>query len=155
MPYISAYMHYIWATKNRIPLITKNLKPILLEHIRENAVKKDIFIDTLNCVEDHIHLLISMNAELSIAKVANLIKGESSFWVNKQKLIQTKFEWQDDYISLSANNGSLDKLRKYIYNQEEHHKKITSKQEYDMYIKKIEKMKNNSENNFLNKLRKD
>jgi putative transposase len=141
MPFISAYMHYIWSTKNRVPLITKELKPNFLEHIRENAVKKDIFIDTLNCVEDHIHLLISMNAELSIAKVANLIKGESSFWVKKQKLIKIKFEWQDEYISLSANNSSLDRLRKYIYNQEQHHKKITSKQEYEMYLKRSSRLK--------------
>lgn len=135
MPFINVRLHYIWATKNRLPLITKELKPLLLGHIKENAIKKEIFIDTINCVEDHIHLLISLNCDMTIAKLANLVKGESSLWVNRQGIIQQKFEWQDDYIALSVSNSSLDNVRKYIYNQEEHHKKVTWMEEYESFLK--------------------
>lgn len=135
MPYTSVYIHFIWATKNRVPLITKELKPLLLKHIKENSVKKDIFIDSLNCVENHIHLLVSLGTEQTIAKTAMLIKGESSFWVNKQRLIPGKFEWQDEYIALSVSYSAIDKVRTYIQNQEEHHRKKTFSEEYEDFLK--------------------
>jgi len=143
MPYTKVNIHFIWSVKNRLPLITHELKPILLSHIRENSKTKEIFIDTLNCVEDHIHLLISLGIEQTISKIAMLIKGESSFWVNKQKLIKQKFEWQDEYIALSVSESVIDKLRQYINNQEEHHKKKTFTQEYDEFLKLHEFNQNN------------
>ncbi len=103
-------------------------------HIKQNSIKKEIFIDTLNCVEDHIHLLLSLGTEQTISKIAMLIKGESSFWVNKEKLIKQKFEWQDEYIALSVSESAIDKVRQYIMNQEEHHKKKTFLQEYEEFL---------------------
>lgn len=97
MPYAKVMIHFIWATKERKPLISAALKPQLLRHIKENCVAKGIYLDCLNCVEDHIHLLISLGTEQTIAKIAMLIKGESSFWINKQELVRPKFEWQDEY----------------------------------------------------------
>jgi putative transposase len=92
MPYCKIMIHAIWSTKNRTNLIGKELKPVLLQHIKENSFKKNIHIDTLNCVEDHIHLLISLGADQTIAKTLGLIKGESSNWVNKQNFSSSKFE---------------------------------------------------------------
>ncbi len=135
MPFTKVMLHFIWATKDRQPIISNELKPLLLAHIKENSIKKDIFIDTLNCVEDHIHLLISLGTEQTISKVAMLIKGESSFWVNQQKIIMDKFEWQDDYIALSVSQSAIQNVRAYITNQEEHHKKKTFAQEYDEFLK--------------------
>ncbi len=135
MPYTKVMIHFIWSTKNRVPIISKNLKPLLLSHIKENSVAKNIFIDALNCVEDHIHLLISLGTEQTIAKLAMLIKGESSFWVNKQKIIKDKFEWQDEYIALSVSESAIDKVRQYILNQDDHHKKKSFMQEYDDFLK--------------------
>jgi len=135
MPYTKVMIHFIWSTKNRSPIITAELKPILLSHIKENSLAKGIFIDTLNCVSDHIHLFISLGTEQTIAKVAMLIKGESSYWVNKQKLIKYKFEWQDEYIALSVSEDGVDKVRKYIASQEEHHKKKTIAKEYEEFLK--------------------
>ena len=135
MPYTKVLIHFIWATKNREHLISKELKPLLLQHIKDNSIKKGIFIDTMNCVSDHMHLLISLGTEITIAKTAMLIKGESSFWVNKQKLIKSKFEWQDEYIALSVSYSAIDKVRAYILNQEAHHKKKTFAEEYEEFLK--------------------
>ena len=135
MPYTKAMLHYIWATKNRLPLISNDLKPILLDHIKENSFKKEIHIDCLNCVQEHIHLLISLGNEQTISKVAGLIKGESSFWVNQQKIIPAKFEWQDDYIALSVSQSGISKVQEYIAKQEEHHRTKTFAQEYDEFLK--------------------
>ena len=144
MPYAKVMIHFIWSTKNRMPIISKGfLKPVLLTHIKENSITKNIFIDTLNCVEDHIHLLISLGTEQTISKVAMLIKGESSFWVNKEKLIKNKFEWQDEYIALSVSESAIDKVRQYILNQEEHHTKKTFTEEYNDFLKAHGFNKNN------------
>lgn len=135
MPYTKALIHFIWAIKNREPLITKELKPLLLQHIKENSILKDIYIDTMNCVSDHIHVLVSLGTEQTIAKTAMLIKGESSYWVNKQNVINRKFEWQDEYIALSVSYSAIEKIRAYIKNQEEHHKKKTFTEEYNEFLK--------------------
>lgn len=135
MPFTKVMIHFIWSTKSRHPFISKEIKPLLLSHIKENSIKKEIFIDCLNCAEDHIHLLISLGTEQTIAKTAMLIKGESSFWLNKKKVIKQKFEWQEEYIALSVSESGLVKVRAYIANQEEHHKKKTFTQEYDEFLK--------------------
>jgi len=135
MPYIKVMIHFIWCTKNREPLISAVLKPLLLSHIKENSIKKGVFIDTFNCVENHIHLLISLGSEQTISKICMLIKGESSFWTNRQKIIQENFEWQDEYIALSVSKSAIDTVRRYIMNQEEHHKKISLADEYEGFLK--------------------
>ncbi len=124
----------MWATKNRQKIISKQLKPLLLSHIKENSIKKEIFIDCMNCVEDHIHILLSLSIDQTISKVMQLIKGESSFWVNQQNIIKDKFEWQDEYIGLSVSESAIDKVRAYIKNQEQHHSKKTFEQEYQEFL---------------------
>ncbi len=135
MPYTKVMIHFIWSTKNRENIIGKELKPLLLPHIKENSIKKGIFIESLNCVADHIHLLISLGTEQTISNVAMLIKGESSFWVNKQKLTQTKFAWQEEYAAFSVSNSAVEKVQLYIENQEEHHRKKTFIEEYNDFLK--------------------
>ena len=108
----------------------------MLEHIKENSLKKEIFIDSMNCVNDHIHLLIFLGREQSISKLVMLIKGESSNWVNKNKLLKGKFEWQDEYIAVSVSESVVNNVREYIKNQEDHHRTKSFKEEYNLFIKK-------------------
>lgn len=65
-----------------------------------------------------------------------LIKGESSFWINRQKLINTKIQWQDEYFAVSVSESQVDAVNSYIRYLEEHHKKKTFKEEYDEFIQK-------------------
>jgi putative transposase len=136
MPFINIYLHVIWSTKNRSKIITKELKPLLIEHIKSNAIMKGIFIDRINCVMEHIHLIISLGSDQTIGKVVQLIKGESSFWINKNKLLKGKFEWQDDYIAVSISKSILDKVRKYVDSQEEHHRIKSYVEEVEEFRKK-------------------
>lgn len=64
----------------------------------------------------------------------NLIKGESSFWINKNHLLPQKFEWQDDYFGITVSPSVFENVRNYILNQERHHQKKTFSQEYDEFI---------------------
>ena len=136
MPYVRIWVHLIWSTKNREKIITKNLKPLLLKHILDNAKEKKIYVDQINCVQDHCHLLVSLGATQSISKVAFLLKGESSHWINDNKLLRGYFEWQDEYIAVSISESHVGKVRQYISNQEEHHRKKTFAEEFDLLIKK-------------------
>jgi REP element-mobilizing transposase RayT len=137
MPYIRIWIHLIWATKNRERIITKELTTKLLNHIRENAKSKNIFLDFINCVEDHIHVILSLGNEQTISKVVQLLKGESSNCVNKDKLVPGHFEWQDEYIAVSVSESQINKVRDYIKNQEEHHRKKSFAEEYKEFIKKF------------------
>ena len=77
-----------------------------------------------------------MCSDQTIQKIVQLIKGESSFWINKNNLIAEKFDWQDEYFAVSVSESVVDKVRNYIKNQEEHHSKKTFEQEYDEFIVK-------------------
>jgi putative transposase len=136
MPYTKIWIHLIWSTKNREKTITKKLRPALLAHINENAKSKKIFIDQMNCVNEHIHILISLGNDQSISKVVRLLKGESSHWINKQKLTTGKFEWQDEYFAVSVSESIVEKVRNYIQNQEEHHRIKSFTEEYEEFIEK-------------------
>jgi REP element-mobilizing transposase RayT len=136
MSYIKIWVHVIWATKYRCAIITSDLKYQLYDHIRNNANRKGIHVDYINGIEDHIHLLISLKGEQCISKVVFLLKGESSHWVNTNSLSKTKFEWQNEYMALSVSEGVLPRLRKYIRDQETHHKIKSFKEEYDIFIRK-------------------
>lgn len=84
----------------------------------------------------HCHCLISLGIDQNIQKIIQLIKGESSFWINKNRITEGKFEWQDDYFAVSISESMVEKVRDYIRNQEEHHKTKTFAQEYDEFILK-------------------
>ncbi len=136
MPFVRIWIHLVWATKNRQPFLTSDIRQKVFAHIRENALKKNIYVDFVNGYNDHMHCLISLNQEQTIAKVTQLIKGESSFWINKNNLCKEHFEWQEDYFAVSVSESGINKVREYIKNQETHHKIKTFQQEYDEFIEK-------------------
>ncbi len=137
MPFVKVYIHFVWNTKNRVPFLDSlELRQKLWQHIRTNAKQKGIFIDFVNGYTDHCHCLVSFGIDQTIQKVMQLIKSESSFWINKEKLTKQKFEWQDEYFAVSVSESVLEKTRNYIKNQEGHHKTKTFQQEYDEFISK-------------------
>lgn len=136
MPYTKVLIHFVWSTKNRQRIIHKNLKPGLISHIKEYSKEKNIYIDTISAVEEHVHALISMNIDMSISKHMQLIKGESSHWINENNLLKYRFEWAEEYFAVSVSESLAQKVRDYIKNQEEHHKIKTFDEEYKDFIKK-------------------
>jgi len=119
-------IHAVWGTKNRAPFLNDKIRYAVIEHIKQNAKEKGIYIDRLNGYTDHLHCLFALNADMSIAKAMNLLKGESSCWINKQSLTSSKFEWADEYYAASVSDSALNRVRAYIDRQEEHHHFINS-----------------------------
>jgi REP element-mobilizing transposase RayT len=146
MPYVRIWIHLIWSTKDRMPLLNEAFRGKIFTHMMENASKKNIYLDTINGSVDHVHSLVSLRSDQTISKVAQLLKGESSHWVNDlpaeasgqtdQILGNGKFEWQDEYIAVSVSESALNAVREYIKNQGEHHRKKAFSEEYQEFMVK-------------------
>ena len=136
MSWIRIWVHLVFSTKNREPYLSPEIRKRVFQHIKQNAEQKGIWLDSINGYSDHVHCLISINKDQSISEVVQLIKGESSFWINKNKLTQSKFSWQDDYWAVSVSESHLQPTRNYIFNQEEHHHKKTFTQELEEFMNK-------------------
>ncbi|MBU1101783.1 MAG: IS200/IS605 family transposase [Bacteroidetes bacterium] len=134
MPFIKIWVHLVFGTKSRYPFLNQDVLAKVITHILQNGKEKGIFLDSVNGYTDHLHCLVSLSASLSIAKTANLIKGESSFWINKNKLTPHKFEWADEYYAASVSESQINRVREYIRNQQEHHKKLSHSEECEKFI---------------------
>lgn len=153
MPFIKVYLHFVWSTKNRIPYLSSpEIRNQLWEHITLNAKTKDIRTLIVGGYHDHCHCLVSFGKDQTISKVAQLLKGECSFWINKSGLIlehfpNNKFDWQDECFVESVSPEGLFQVRDYILNQEEHHKHFTFEQEYEKLMTEF-----NEQNLFLDRI---
>lgn len=137
MSWVRIWVHLVFSTKNREPYLnSKELREKVFQHIQDNAKSKGIWLDSVNGYQDHTHCLISVNKDQTISKIAQFIKGESSYWINKNKLTKTKFIWQDDYWAVSVSESHIKSIREYISKQEEHHKVKSFTEEVDEFMKK-------------------
>ena len=123
MPFVRLWVHLVWSTKKRAHLLGDSIRPVVFEHIRANAEKKNIHILEVNGYSDHVHCLVSFKATQSVARVVKLIKGESAHWINKENICDLFFEWQTEYWAVSIGLSEINYTRRYIQNQEEHHTK--------------------------------
>ncbi len=136
MSHIKVWLHFVWSTKNRKPLLTNDIRQKVFQHIRENAREKEIFIDYINGYVDHAHCLVSLGSEQTLKQIMQLIKGESSFWINKHNLCQEKFAWQDDYFVVSVSEVFVDNVREYIKKQEQHHREKSFDEEFEKFLQR-------------------
>jgi len=134
MPWVKVWIHFVWLTKNREPYLTDEIRQKVFRHIRENARGKDIHLNFINSYVDHVHCLVSIGTDQTIEKIMQLIKGESSYWINKNHLCKTKFEWQDEYFAVRVCESMLENARKYIANQEEHHRTRSFDDEFEDFL---------------------
>ena len=134
MPYVKVW--FVWSTKNRSRLLTPEIRPQVFQHMRDNAKKKDIFLDFINGYLEHVHCLVSLGVDQTIAEIVRLMKGESSHWINQSRLTKRKFAWQNDYFCVGVCESMLDKTRDYIRNQEAHHSRREFEEEFDLMLTK-------------------
>ena len=143
MSFIRIWVHCVWTTKRRIPCMGDEIRSAITEHIFTNAKQKGIYIDHLNGYKEHLHSLISLGGKQNISEIMQSIKGESSHWINKNKLTKLRFEWQDDYYAVSVGINHIDSLRKYIRNQVHHHTSESFDDEIDKLVEeyKLERLR--------------
>ena len=136
MPYIRVWIHFVWSTKNRSPLLKKDVRQKLITHIKQNAKEKNIYLDCINGYTEHLHCLVSLGSDQTISKVMQLIKGEASNWFNNNLMTDEKLNWQDEYFAVSVSESQVEAVRKYIFNQEAHHSKKSFEDESNEFITK-------------------
>ena len=118
---ISVFVHFVWATWDRLPLITPDMEERLYRNIGASAVSMGCKVLAINGVSNHVHVLLSLPSTVTIADVAKKMKGTSSHFVNDQLQPSTGFKWQGYYGAFSVSRWDLPKLIAYIDKQKEHH----------------------------------
>lgn len=137
MSFILSYQHFVWSTKNRIPFLsTQDIRKEVWEHMRNAAIESGIYLDFVNGYRDHCHALVSLGHDQTLSSIAQFLKGESSRWINKNKICKQHFDWQDEYWVCSVSPSQIDTVRNYIKRQEQHHGKFS----FDSEINKISKV---------------
>jgi REP element-mobilizing transposase RayT len=134
--YTKCWLHLIWNTlnKERI-LIDKEIRKQISKHLYEYSVSKKFYMKINYINPEHVHTIIDLPTNYTIEEVFKLLKGESSYWINENKLLKGKFSWGRGYAAFSVSKSNLDRVVKYIINQEEHHKKKSFTAEYEAFVK--------------------
>lgn len=123
------WIHAIWSTKNRMPLISDSLEAKLYPMMKNEFQELECPLLIINGWTDHVHCLFLLNSKKSIAEILKQIKGSSSHFVNGQNLISEKFSWQVGYAAFSVSESVKSKVFNYIQNQKEHHQSKDFQQE--------------------------
>jgi len=135
MAFVKIWVHGVWGTKNRQPVLVSEVRAMVCQHIQENALAKGFYIDAVNGYTDHLHCPMLLKVDWNIAKQMQMIKGEVANWINKNGILPRKLAWADEYFAASVSENKLGFVRNYIRNQEEHHRKISFADEYEFFLK--------------------
>ena len=128
--YTQLYIHFVFAVKYRAALLNNSWDERLRLYISAITQNNGHKMLAVNNVADHLHMFVGLNPAQSISDLMRLVKGDSSEWINNEKLTQGKFQWQEGYGAFSHSKSQIDKVVKYILNQQEHHKKTDFLAEY-------------------------
>jgi REP element-mobilizing transposase RayT len=131
-------LHIVFSTKNRIPLILPSWQDDLYAYIGGIAKEHKAIVLCSGGVEDHIHLLVKTHPSFAIADTVQLIKSNSSRWVNQERKTTGKFHWQRGYGVFSVSQSQSDIVKQYIRSQAEHHKRRTFQEEYLEILRRYE-----------------
>ena len=133
--YSQLYVQIVFAVKGRQNLISTKWKDEIYKYITGIITNQKQKLIVINGMPDHIHILVGIKPDISISNLVRDIKTNSSKFINEQKWINGKFEWQTGFGAFSYSHSQLTNVIKYIENQEEHHKAKTFKEEYIAFLK--------------------
>jgi REP element-mobilizing transposase RayT len=126
--------HIVFSTKERLPLITNEIKPELFAYIGglvKELKSKPVII---NGMSDHVHLLVSLPPTVHVSEAMRFVKANSSKWVTEK--FGKPFEWQKGYGAFSVSRSNVDAVVKYIQNQEQHHRRFDFRTEFISLLRK-------------------
>ncbi len=128
--FTSIFVHCVWSTKNREPLLTSDVRDRLWPYLGGIARENKIKAPAIGGAADHVHVLVSLPATLSVAKALQLLKGNSSKWTHETFPKMRSFEWQEGYGAFSIAVSGVDASVAYIRNQAEHHRARSFRDEF-------------------------
>ena len=136
--YTQVYIQVVFAVQGRASAIKEEFRNRLEQYICGIVRSHKAKVYAIYCNPDHIHILISINPNISISELVNKIKSNSSKWINEVIQPRKKFNWQAGYGAFSYAQSALKNVIRYIENQEEHHRKTTFKSEYEGLLDQFE-----------------
>jgi REP element-mobilizing transposase RayT len=135
--YSQLYVQLVFAVKGRECQVTEAVRERLQQYICGIVSQHQHKPLAIYCMPDHLHLLVGLQPSQSIADLARDIKSSSTTWLNAEKLLPHKFQWQQGYGAFSYARSQLDAVIKYILAQPVHHQKTTFQQEYRAFLQKF------------------
>ena len=133
---VKNYIHIIFSTKYRIPLILDSIQTELYSYIGGICKQLDCYPIKIGGFIDHVHILCMLSKKVPLVKLLEEITAHSSKWIKTKDDTFSKFYWQNGYGAFSVNPDEIDKVIAYIENQKEHHSKKTFQDEYRVFLKK-------------------
>ena len=130
------YLHHVFAVQNRISLIQPEWKDELYKYITGIVQNNGHKLISINGMANHVHIAAGYKPHQLIPDLLQDVKGYSSKWINERKFVRGKFNRQGGYGAFSFSHSQIDKVVKYINNQEQHHKKRTFREKYIQLLKK-------------------
>jgi REP element-mobilizing transposase RayT len=121
-PYTQLFVHLVWATWDRLPLIDPGLKPRIYRCIQAEAFGLGCEVSAIGGIEDHVHVLVRYPPVVSVSSLVKQIKGTSSRLVQRELRPGEFFKWQGSYGAFSIAETHIEAVRRYIHRQEEHHR---------------------------------
>ena len=134
--YVSLYHHIVFSTKGRQPFIRPEWRERLWAYLGGIAREDEMKALEIGGTSDHVHVLLSLPSVLSVAKAVQLLKGNSSKWINENLHPRPRFQWQEGYGAFTVGISQIEATRKYIKSQELHHRKKTFQEEYLSFLEK-------------------
>jgi putative transposase len=121
MPYSRLYYHIVWTTKNRLPLITEDNEAAIYRVIMDKVIELNGAVHAVNGMPDHVHLVVTLLPNLTLANVIGQLKGRSSYIANRVAGQNDAFAWQKEYGILSISESHLPVIVRYVEQQKQHH----------------------------------
>jgi putative transposase len=131
--YAQNHIHLVFSTKDRMKLISKELRPRLWAYIAAICKNQRMLAFAVGGMADHIHVLFRLPPTITLVRAVTLIKSNSSKWVREKGM---RFAWQEGYGAFSVSSSNVDAVIRYIDNHEAHHRKFTFEQEFITLLKK-------------------
>jgi len=131
------YIQIVFAVKGRENLIRREHKEELHKYITGIVKGKKQKMLAINCMPDHTHMFLGFTPDMKISDLVRDVKSISSGFINEKKFIKGKFNWQHGFGAFSYSHSHIDRVVKYVLNQEEHHKKKTFREEYVGLLEKF------------------
>ena len=126
MPYSQLYYHIVWATKNREPLLDATVEAEIGDNIKAKASGLGGVVHALNGMPDHVHLVVSIPARISVAKFVGQVKGSASSRHNRLQRDGPMLYWQGEYAVFSLDRKRLPYHVRYVERQKQHHAEETT-----------------------------
>ncbi len=130
------YIHITFSTKNRFPFIDNEINKELFSYLGGICKNLECNPIIIGGHKEHVHILCLLSRKIALMKLIEEVKSHSSKWVKTKGVKYQNFYWQRGYGGFSVNPTEIDIVKKYILNQEEHHKIKTFQDEYRAFLKK-------------------